>query len=279
MNLNSKIGIGTVQFGMNYGISNGSGQTPESEVGRIFEKAYHSGIKIIDTAIAYGNAQEVIGKHNCSRFSVVSKFLPSANNQTIKVQLEESLKRLNISSLYGFLAHRPSELHNNKDDWEELKTLKEKGKVSKIGFSLNTPSELHELLQNGMFPDLIQVPYNYFDNRFKDQMIDLKAQGCEIHTRSTFLQGLFFLNPDSISDHFNEIKGPIKELQNKLKDNIAGGLLRHILSLDFVDHVIMGIETEDQLIRNMDQIESAQTLPDLKHTISDSILMPSLWPK
>lgn len=278
MSLNHKVGLGSVQFGMSYGVSNNHGQTTSEEVTKILNYANKSGITFIDTASAYGNAEEVLGFNDLNNFKIISKFMPQEENNSIKVQLKTSLEKLNVDSLYGYLAHRPLSLLDNQNEWEELLVLKQENKVKKIGFSLNEPKELDLLLNKGMIPDLIQVPYNYFDNRFKDILIDLKAKGCEIHTRSAFLQGLFFSDIQKLPSFFDEVKKYIIELQINLSDNLSGALLKYVLSLDFVDVVIMGVENEKQLKINLININTAHHLPLSDFNFSDSVLMPSNWP-
>lgn len=278
MNLNSKIGLGSVQFGIPYGVSNNHGQTSSEEVMKILSYANKSGIMFIDTASAYGNAEEVLGFSDLNNFKIISKFMPPEENNSISFQLKTSLEKLNVGSLYGYLAHRPLSLLDNQKQWEELLVLKQENKVKKIGFSLNEPKELDLLLNNGMMPDLIQVPYNYFDNRFKDILIDLKSKGCEIHTRSAFLQGLFFSDIQKLPSFFDEVKKNINELQINYKDNLSEVLLKYVLSLDFVDVVIMGVDNENQLKSNLININAAYHLPPNDFNFSDSVLMPSNWP-
>jgi len=134
------------------------------------------------------------------------------------------------------------------------------------------------LLQNKIIPDIIQVPYNYFDNRFKNDMIRLKDMGCEIHTRSVFLQGLFFMDANMLPSFFNEVKDEIINLQSKYKADLPAVLLRYALSFEFIDYVIIGVESEKQLLDNLRQMESAETLSEYNRTISELILMPSNWP-
>jgi aryl-alcohol dehydrogenase-like predicted oxidoreductase len=279
MNLISKIGLGSVQFGIPYGVSNKDGQTSATEVTKILDCANKCGMTAIDTASAYGNAQEVLGQNDLNCFKIISKFMPLEVGDSIRIQLEKSLSNLKINSLYGYLAHRPLNLIDNPKEWEELLILKQQNKIKKIGLSLNEPRELDLLLNKGMMPDLIQVPYNYFDNRFKDILIDLKARGCEIHTRSTFLQGLFFTDVQKLPSFFDEVKKNINELQINLSDNLPGTLLKHVLSLDFIDVVIMGVENEKQLKSNLTNINASHYLPPNDFNFSDSVLMPSKWPK
>src|SRR5690625_6191821 len=71
--IRNKIGLGTVQFGMEYGISNQSGQTPPNEVSAILASFRKKGGNLIDTAIAYGSSEIVLGNAGVGEFSVISK--------------------------------------------------------------------------------------------------------------------------------------------------------------------------------------------------------------
>lgn len=272
-----KIGLGTVQFGIPYGISNKRGQTSPREVAKILETARVKKVQLIDTASAYGNAEKILGRNDLSSFKVVSKFMPPKDGNSLSHQLEQTLYDLQISSLYGYLAHRPSNLAKNPSTWEDLKTLKEKRFVQKIGFSINEPGELEALLKLNIQPDIIQVPFNYFDRRFKDMMISLKRDGCEIHSRSTFLQGLFFMDIDQLDSYFDELIPEIKRLQIKF-ENLAGVLLNFVLVQPFIDRVIIGVENRKQFIKNIDSLSTFNPLPELTGNISESLLNPSNWP-
>ncbi len=279
MKLTNKIGLGSVQFGIVYGVSNSIGQTTDTEVSHILELAKKNQIDCIDTASAYGIAEEVLGSKNLSKFDVVSKFMPSDMDGNLRNQLNKSLEKLRIDKIYGYLSHRPLSLLENQNDWEDLLNLKQEGKVKKIGFSLNEPFELDLLLEKGYVPDLIQVPYNYFDTRFKNQLITLKASGCEIHTRSAFLQGLFFTDVSKLSDFFDVVKEEILELQNKFKEKLPAALLNFVLQSDFIDKVIIGVENSKQLQINIESVSSNVTLPTKSFNFSKEIVMPSFWPK
>ncbi len=272
-----KLGLGTVQFGIPYGISNKQGQTPPHEVRKILETAREKKIRIIDTASAYGNAEKVLGEHELSSFKVVSKFMPPEGNETVSDQLERSFQNLQIDSLYGYMAHRPKHLVEHLSIWEELQTLKKRGVVEKIGFSLNEPDELEQLLKKNIQPDLIQVPFNYFDRRFQELMVSLKKEGCEIHSRSAFLQGLFFMDIDQLDSYFDPLIPDIKNLQIHT-ENLPGALLHFVLSQPFIDNVIIGVENNEQFIQNLDSLATFDSLPELTTKIPESILIPSNWP-
>lgn len=277
MELNQKLGLGTVQFGLSYGISNKKGQTSAEEVQKVLSSAQSNGIHVIDSASAYGNAEEVLGQNDLSHFRVVSKFLPPSKGSKVSDQFNKSLSDLGLNSLYGYLAHRPLEIINSPEQWEELKGFKAEGKVRKTGFSLNEPEELERLLEKDYVPDLIQVPFNYFDRRFEELITKMKAEGCEIHTRSAFLQGLFFMDERKLKPFFDEVKPLLKELRTKKPLN--GALLKFVLEKPNVDQVITGVENEQQLMENIKSIEKAPSLPDLETKISENILIPSRWPR
>ena len=279
MKWHNKIGLGSVQFGLPYGISNQTGQTPIEEVSKILDLAYANGIRIIDTASGYGTSESVIGILNNNRFFIVSKFGPSASTKDIREQLAKSLSLLKTDSLYGYLAHRPLDLLDNIVVWQELQKLKSENKIQKIGFSLNSPDEYYQLKEAGMEPGLVQVPFNYFDTRFKEVLMELKAKGCEVHTRSTFLQGLFFTDSEKLSPFFDELKPKLHYLHTTYKDTLEGTLLAYVLQQEFIDVVIMGVENASQLSANMESIAVAPQLEPLEGTFSEKLVMPMHWPK
>lgn len=277
-NLVRKLGIGTVQFGIDYGISNKEGKTSLTEVKKILEYSREIGVVYIDTAFAYGNAEEVLGNFDLSNFKIISKYIPRSLI-TLTSQFNESLTRMNLSDIYGYMAHRPLDLiKDNCKAWKQLQELKNEGLVKKIGASFNTLEEFEELKSHEIKPDIIQVPYNYFDSRFELVMKELKNNDCEIHTRSTFLQGLFFYPTDSLNPFFKEVKEDIKTLQSL--DNLANRLLAHSIKKDFIDVVNIGVNYANQLKENIEGLDqNFIDLPIMNKQIENNIITPSLWPQ
>lgn len=272
-----KLGLGTVQFGLDYGISNKDGKTTEGELVKILKTAREADIDLLDTAFGYGVSEETLGNIGIDGFKVVTKFLPGSDDYSVCRQVELSLKRLRLDHLYGLLAHRPLDVMNNPETWEYLLTLKADGLVEKIGFSFNSSEEIIRVFQSNFKPDLVQVPYNFLDHRFENYMISLHEIGCEIHTRSTFLQGLFFMKSEELSSFFDEIKPILRNLQTKGRE-LPGLLLNHTLKMNFVDRVILGVNTNIQLRNNLLSLMSNGSLPYV--TIKNlDILIPSKWPK
>lgn len=275
----SKIGLGSVQFGMPYGISNRVGQTSEIEVSKILDFAFSLGVSTLDTAASYGTSENVIGKYIEERFDVVSKFMPTSHGVSVERQFENSLNDLQVRCLHGYLAHRPLELIVNREDWHTVQQLKASQKIAKIGFSLNDPKEYFQLIEAEIVPDIVQVPFNYFDNRFEEILMQLKEKGCEVHTRSTFLQGLFFMDKAQLSDFFTPFFSELDYLQNACKGNLSASLLYYVLKQPFIDKVILGVENVNQLEENLSGLGTASELKPMSKSFSSELIMPMNWPK
>ena len=143
-----KIALGTVQFGIPYGVANTTGQVEKSEVKSILDCAKSVGIDTIDTAIAYGTSEKCLGEIGIGGYKVITK-LPEIpvnyGNLTtwVRGHVEDSLSELKVEALSGLLLHRPNQLldADKEDYWPILLQLKSDGIVEKIGFSIYTPDE------------------------------------------------------------------------------------------------------------------------------------------
>lgn len=279
----SKIALGTVQFGLHYGIGNRDGRTNATEVAKIFNTAHENGIRVLDTAQAYGDSEQVIGGLHDHRFQIITKINPSQGGpKSAETFVLESLANLRIKSLYGLLFHSAESALLNPWIVSDLKVLQEKGIIRKLGFSVYTPIELDQLISKYGKPDIIQIPYSHLDQRFEQLAIDLHRDGVEIHTRSTFLQGLFFRDPAELSDFFEPISSYLNDLQKNFGHDaqLARALLSFCLSKDFIDYVVLGVNNEAQLSENLQASSSYQGgLPDAPNHIPEKIVLPYLWPK
>jgi aryl-alcohol dehydrogenase-like predicted oxidoreductase len=285
----NKLALGTVQFGLDYGINNKNGQTKPEDVYKILDLARSSGILTLDTAYAYGNSEVVIGKYleEHSGFSIVSK-IPNKENLNIKLVYEESRERLHQDTIYGYLYHNFSIYEENPHTFQELLSLKKEGKVSKIGFSLYYPSELRKILDENLDIDLIQVPYSIFDQRFQKHFSELKARGIEIHVRSVFLQGLVFKKPEDLDPDFLLIKPKLEKLIKIAKDSkvpISALCLNFATLNPLIDKVVIGVDTLENLQENLHDLELNnlvfQWYNDLKELseTNEDIILPINWKK
>lgn len=285
-----KIILGTVQFGQNYGINNKSGQIPEGEVFEILNFAFKNGINTLDTAYNYGDSEKVIGKFLKStkkQLRIISK-LPSTETDQINKIFKRSIKNLNIEKMYGYLFHNFQSFLDHPENLEAVKKLKKQKLIRKIGFSLYYPHEAQHLLDNNIEFDIVQVPYNIFDQRFESIIQVLKQKGKEIHSRSVFLQGLMFKKPKQLTGSFKKIKNHIQKINYLAKDlnsSVSAICLNFALSNQNIDKVVIGVDNLDNLKENINGLKSIneinnhyQTLLKLKVTDED-IILPTNWKK
>ncbi len=277
----NKIAIGTVQFGLNYGISNVLGQPDVKECSDIIEFAQLNNIDTIDTASLYGESESVLGQLNVESWKVVSKYPKVTNSVQLLECFESSLSKLKVKKLYGYLAHDSSTLVQEPKLWDVLIEKKQKGEISQLGISIYTREQLEKVMEQGMIPDLVQIPYNVFDRRFEDLFSELKSKEIEIHTRSTFLQGLLFMSPNEIDPYFLSIVPKLNYLKNEytsLKD-LAGALLLFSLQNKFIDKVVVGVNSLYELRSNIEGVLHCRKpiLKDLAEK-DEAILFPYNWP-
>lgn len=285
-----KVALGTAQFGMNYGINNKRGKIPKKEVFEILTEALKSGIDTLDTAYSYGESEAVIGeyiKKYKKKIKIVSK-LPKCNPKEVKNIFHFSVKRLNGSSLYGYMIHSFQNYVENSKIWNIMEQLKSDGKIEKIGFSIYFPNEVEYFLKNNIKIDIIQIPYSIFDQRFAEYLPELKNKDVEIYARSVFLQGLVFKHPDRLNDYFVKIKKKIENLNSlsiKLNIPIASICINFAVLNKFIDKVVVGVDSIENL---KEIIRSPNYLNDVENILpmlsgfkvdDEKIILPLNWNK
>jgi aryl-alcohol dehydrogenase-like predicted oxidoreductase len=285
-----KLALGTVQFGMDYGIANQSGQPNLAEVKRIVSLAREKAISVLDTAIAYGSSEAVLGEIGVKEFRVVTKLPPLPKDQSevaqwVHNQIASSLERLKQQKLFAVLLHRPRDLLGPKGAQlaEALRTLKSSGVIEKIGVSIYSPEELAEVYEKVQI-NLVQAPVNVIDRRMQlSGWLDrLEDDGVEVHARSVFLQGLLLMERSEIPQKFMRWSNLWDQWQERLKDKSVSALaacLSYPLSLAQVNQVIVGVDSVAQF---SEIIQVSQSLDDVLDTSfmqsSDlDLINPSNW--
>lgn len=286
----SKLILGTVQFGMNYGIANREGQPDLAKARAILRRAADRGIRILDTAAAYGTSETVLGtllsedpalkKH----FLAVSKIPPlpqDATSEEIRTFIirsaENSLRNLKLDQLYGLLFHR----EEDSVHLPVLKELQRQGKVRLGGFSVDgaLPEDLSAA-------EMIQVPGNVLDRRF---IPFPKAKPQKLFVRSVYLQGLLMMPEEAIPAALAGVipyRRKLAALAERCAMKPAELYMRYLLSFPEIDGVLTGVDNPDQLDFNVRMAESGPLEPDRLREIQDLILdlpeawiRPKLWPK
>ena len=286
-----KLALGTAQFGLSYGVANTSGQISVNEACKILDYCKAVGINTIDTAIDYGTSEECLGASGVDEFDVITKipaipkFCPDVNFW-LKSQLESSLMRMNLKSVYGVMLHRPEQLFGSFGPaiLKSLADLKDKGKVKKIGVSVYDPKELEDIYSLYEF-DLVQTPFNLIDRRLVSTgwLDRLNERGVEIHCRSCFLQGLLAMPKEDIPKKFSAWEGLWSNWHGWLGHgtpiSAVEACIAFIDSFEGIGKIVVGVDSQEQL----EQLVAAskkkidvKSLPDISSD-DTQLINPSNW--
>ena len=292
-----EIGLGTVQFGLNYGVSNSLGKTNLIDVFEILNEAKNFNIDYLDTAPFYGNSETVIGSyHLIEQFKIVTKISPSKKTlingddiNIIREKFERSLERLHAKAVYGLLIHNAADLtaKGGEKIFEFLQSMKSQGRVTKIGISIYPEDDLSFILKSFAF-DLIQLPLNVLDHRLlKNGTLETcKNKGMEIHVRSAFLQGLLLMDIKQIPAYFDPIKSTIITFNDACKSrgiSNVEGVYGFIRSIPYIDVVLIGVNNKDQLKANIESWNrmGKEGFPGIDYSSfsveQKEFINPSLW--
>jgi aryl-alcohol dehydrogenase-like predicted oxidoreductase len=252
-----KIILGTVQLGIDYGINNLTGKPGAEEAYNILQVAWDNGLRVLDTADAYGEAQRIIGhyhKQTGNHFVVNSKF--KSNRLSIEEQLDKILDELGIKTLNIYFYHDFQDFTNSPDLLTDLNNLRKKGKFKKIGLSVYDKSEM-ELAINTPAIDVIQLPFNLFDNINERGRLLVKAKENKktVQIRSVYLQGLFFKSPETLPPKLVPLKNylvKINEIAQQLHLSIEELAIGYVVQQPLIDEIIIGVENVRQLKNNIE---------------------------
>lgn len=303
-----KLVLGTAQLGLHYGIANQQGKPDQHASESLIKTAITNGVLCVDTARAYGNSEEVIGQVLKSgwsgRVQVITKLFPlfdcprDASHAVVKAFVDASVYRscaeLQVNKLDTLLLHRASHLQDwSCGVWSRLQEHRSNGLIKTLGVSVQTPEELEFALAN---PDVghIQMPYNVLDWRWDKSIpviesVKTKRQ-LTIHVRSALLQGLL---ASGNAEHWlkaqvNEPNVVIEWLGANAREtgceSIAELCLRYVRSLNWVDGVVVGVETMQQLVENIASFsgegiseQNIRTLNTSRPKLDEDSLNPAIW--
>jgi aryl-alcohol dehydrogenase-like predicted oxidoreductase len=277
-------------MGLDYGINNKSGIISLEDSHQILFKAYISGIKTLDTAEVYGNAHKVIGEFHRNypdfKFNIITKLPHNIKKNRIKINIKEYLEDLELNFIEVLMFHSFDSFKNNQFAVDTLLELKAKGLIKNIGVSVYTNDQLEYLLDKD-YIKVVQLPFNLLDNySVRGNLLEaLKLKGKIIHTRSAFLQGLFFKKTNDETSVVKRLSMELEILnQIALESNcsIDELALAFCLSQKNIDSVIIGVDSLDHLNTNIKaslyKIEevTVQKINSIK--VNDlNLLNPSLW--
>lgn len=294
--------LGTVQFGLDYGIRGQKKPSLEDSI-KILDYATQNGIDNIDTALAYGNAEEVVGeflkKKTISRdkLFIISKFKPNELDgiepkdyaKIIKENYEKQLKRLNTDYLDSYVFHS-SRYAFDEEKLKAMHELKKEGKVRHCGVSVYYPDEAKICIESP-YVDFIQLPSSIFDQRMKNEGVfdfALKNGSTQIHSRSAFIQGLILMSEEEVPPFLEGAKPIIRKIDSLCTKygipRIKIAML-YVKQFDAISHLVFGVDNIEQIKEDIKIFQDDFSSDILKEigkefeNIKTDIMMPSLWVK
>ena len=272
----SKLSLGTVQFGLDYGIANSNGQPTQDEVNLIIDYVSENNINCFDTAQVYGNAEEVLGKsiQNKKNLFVISKLKSNLFVNNVLENVSKSLTNLNTDYLYGLLLHDSELLYDWKEEYTLLvNKLQKLKKIKYFGVSIYTNEDFELAISNPSI-QFIQIPFNIFDQRaISENWFEKAKQNNKlIFIRSVFLQGLFFMDVNKLPDNLQNAKKYLIKFNEYCQ---YLGISKSELALSFVDTIakssilLFGCDNISQAKEN---VESYNKLKKLDNKILENII-------
>lgn len=292
----SRLTLGTVQFGLTYGVGNRAGQPSYETAREILALAIEGGVTCLDTAAGYGESESILGRalvelDATDHITVVTKVAPLADNLTsaradalVEESVRNSLRHLRLECLPFCLFHREKDFRYA----DSLLKLRERGLVGRVGCSTATPLATRSLIGSGL-AEAIQFPASVLDRRFTGPDIAGAAhsRGMTVFARSVYLQGLVLLPDASTPQNLNGVipaRHRLAELARNAGITLAELALRYVNGLGDLTSILIGVDSVDQMVANLALFAKGPLPPELMQAVgatdpalSDAILDPWRW--
>ena len=250
--------LGTVQFGVAYGIAGRDTPVPEEEVLSILDHAVEAGVRTLDTAAAYGDIEERLGRLIGARpLSVVSKvptlpaeLSPAEAAAASFAHAGRSLERLG-DRLTDLLFHSASDLDGPRgraiidvlEHWADRHGVR-------LGVSGYQPDDaLRASATYGSRLRTTQLPGNALDQRVDSAQARADLSGLDVHLRSAFLQGLLLMPEQDAVVRLPGAKGELAAWHRFCEARALAPLqaaLGVVKSFSAVSAVVLGVDSLQQ---------------------------------
>ena len=283
----NRIVLGGAQLGLPYGILNGGETLSREEVARILDTAVDRGIDSIDTAIAYGQSESIIGEISQNRFNIISKLPPlpvdiSNVSAWVHSQVQGSLSRLKCTSLDALLLHRPQDLTGAQgaELYAAIGSLMAEKMIRRFGVSIYSPDDLEGII--GTFDiHVVQAPLNVFDRRILGVTDYLSSLNIEVHVRSVFLQGVLIASPQDRPERFGPWSEHFAQFDDWVRSSGVSAMaccLGFALQQQGIAKLVVGTTSAKSLVEIMNSIpHSVLEVPTHLQSSVEQLIDPRFW--
>jgi spore coat polysaccharide biosynthesis protein SpsF len=274
---------------------------------RLVHRAADAGVTHFDTARAYGDSESRLGEalvartniHTVTKLSPLGELTPGASPDevcaAVDASIAASLEALRRDKLDCLLLHRASHMTDfGGAIWDRLIELMEEGTLLSLGVSVQSPQEALTALACCDVQH-IQLPFNILDWRWREAgVVDrIRARAkLTVHVRSVFLQGLLACGDALLWPNIHGVDAPatletIAVLTDEMgRESAADLCLAYARGQDWIDGVVIGMETEEQLDANL-RLATRRPLTPGQCAVVEArvphlppqLLDPAQWPK
>lgn len=261
--------LGCAQLGLPYGVANRTGQPDVGCANEILACAFESGLRVLDTAAAYGESEVVLGRAGVSHWKVITK-IPALKHipdekvaQAVRERTFRSLERLRLESLHAVLAHDHNDLVGDRGQrfCDALLGLQSEGLFDLCGVSVYAPGDLQDSMLESA--DIVQAPANVLDQRFitSGMAQKIRDRGQQFHVRSLFLQGLLLMPAADRPEYFRPWSHELERFDAHVAETGLDPLsfcLEYVARQSQVDRCVVGLERPDQIIQIVEAFKKGQ---------------------
>jgi len=295
----SQLGLGTVQFGMDYGINNSEGQVTVESATAIVARAVRGGVTFIDTARAYGESEQTVAQAvdgaNCRDAVTISTKLilpPECPEAELRAgaaaSVNESLSQLGADRLEILMLHRPPyRTAGNGVVWDYLKEKRDEGLIGRLGVSVaQGPAEGLDCIADAAV-EVVQIPFNCWDSRWNEFLDEARERDIVVVNRSTYLQGLLIMAPEQVGQRLPravEWSRRWHELSDRVGVPPKELAFRYVVGESRINTTLVGVDCLAQLEENLDLLALGPLAPDVQGEVAETmagvpetIVNPGLW--
>ena len=297
--------IGSVQLGLAYGAANRTGKPDRMAALRLVRRAADAGVGGFDTARAYGDSEDRLGEaltgrrvSTVTKLSPLTELPPDAPAEAVAAAVDDSIARslaaLRRERLDCLLLHRAAHFTAfGGAVWNRLEHHLAAGTVGSLGVSVQSPAEALSALAH---PNIrhVQLPFNLLDWRWaKTEIIAAlrKRPSVTVHARSVFLQGVLTAGDASVWPRIGHVdaRALMAWLDSTARqfgrENVADLCLAYVRGQDWIDGVVIGMETEEQLETNLLltaraplSLADCAAIEACRPRVPEQLLDPARWP-
>ncbi len=280
------------------GLGGAWGKVDRDESVRTILHALKNGVTCLDTAPAYGNAQEIVGRAlrlwkgkkpmiSTKVGKLKGETASSENNDYTIVAMENSVvasrELLRTSQLDLLFLHEPEKVpsHEIADVVHFLVGLKKTGEVASLGLGGQVPENYHTYIREGIFD--VVMGFNNLDACCLDGMAEAvpfyKKHGLKIYQGSALHTGLLGNSfevyrknrPDWISKTAVQNAEKALGIARILDMDLASLAHRYLLSMEEVDNLVLGAKNLDELKHSLSACEQGPLEEGIFYDLTDEI--------